>query len=97
MSYDTDCEKACKARESLPDILESLRRAKRHANYLDDQLMRIERAYGDSRPEPPPQAPTPEPPLVTMVEDEARELADFLLTLHEELGRRLDVLFGDRA
>ena len=95
MSYDNDCEKECKARESLPDILESIRRAKRHANYADEQLMRLERAYGEARMEAPKQDPTPEPPFVTMVENEARELADFLLTLQENLGRRLDLLFGD--
>jgi len=93
---ESDCEKPCKARESLPDILESIRRAKRHASYLDDQLIRLERAYGDSRPESPKGDPE-ELPLVDLVEHEATELADFLLTLQEAFGRRLNTLFGDRV
>jgi len=96
MNYD-DCEKACKARESLPDILESIRRGKNHARYLDNQLMRLENAYGEARIEFPKQEPTPEPPFVTLVENEAKELADFLLTLQESFGRKLDLLFGDRV
>ncbi len=94
---DGDCMKACKARESLPDILASIRRAKTHADYLDAQLMRIESAYGEDRPKGEPQDPTPEPPFISMVENEARELADFVLDLQEGLQRRLDLLFGDRV
>jgi len=98
MNYDENCDKPCKARESLPDILDSIRRAKTHAHYADDQLRRLERAYGEERTEPPKQQPLDhEPSFIEIVEGEATELADFLLTLQEQLRYKLDLLFGDRA
>ena len=98
MSFDNDCDaQTKKARESLPDILESIRRGKTHASYLDAQINRIERAYGRDAPTKGTDDPTPEPPLICVVEDEAKELADYLLTLQESLRKELDLLFGDRA
>lgn len=88
-------EKDNKPRETIPDVLSNLNRARNHANAIDKQLIRLETAYGEERIEKPKPDPLDHSPsIMESLEIEARELADFLLELQESLGRRLELLLG---
>jgi len=98
---------ASKIRETIPDLITTLRRAHISADAINKQLCRIKQAQG--MPEAPrlepieddaPRDPTPKPEhkdLIPELEGMATTLADDLSRIQESLTEQLNYLFGDCA
>lgn len=102
MENGQDCAKDNKARESLPDILNSIRRARNNASLAVEQVERLEKAFGHYKPpaiEPidANKNPTLEDPFIEVLENEARDLANYLNDIQCILREKLNLLFGDRS
>ena len=92
----SDCTKACKEREIIPDAIEGIREARMTAGAIDSQIWRLERAAGRDRSKGYTEAlQKPEPPLYEKLTSSIMELNQELHHIHEKLTHEVILLLGE--